>query len=342
MSHPRTNATLWPDPADRPATLPGATPEAYRPEHYGSTGSTDGDRPEQQPSGPGTNRRDEKSESGHTRDLTFPVAPEPLPVPIVDNHTHIDMQDGRVHIGLRDILDTAEDLGVRGVIQVGCDLDAARWSVQAAEADPRVLAAVALHPNEIPALAEAGALDDAMAEITRLAGHERVRAVGETGLDYFRTRKTRRHHQHDAFREHIRLAKSLGKAMQIHDRDAHEDVVRILLEEGAPERTVFHCFSGDAELARICNQHGWYMSFSGTVTFKNSHDLQEALSVARPGLVMVETDAPFLTPHPYRGRPNAPYLVVQTARWIAEHLQTPLEEFCARVDTTVREVYGQH
>ena len=126
------------------------------------------------------------------------------------------------------------------------------------------------------------------------------------------------------------------------DHDAHEDVVRILLEEGAPERTVFHCFSGDAELARICNQHGWYMSFSGTVTFKNSHDLQEALSVARPELVMVETDAPFLTPHPYRGRPNAPYLVVQTARWIAEHLQTPLEEFCARVDTTVREVYGQH
>lgn len=334
MSHPRTTATLWPDPADRPVTQPGQTPQAYRPEHYRL--------PQELASGAGTDRRDEKSESGHTRDLTFPPAPEPLPVPVVDNHTHMDTQDGRVRIGLRDILDTAQDLGVRGVVQVGCDVESARWAVEAAQADPRVLAAVALHPNEIPGLAEAGALDEAMSVITELASHERVRAIGETGLDYFRTRKSRRHFQHDAFREHIRLAKSLGKAMQIHDREAHEDIVSILREEGAPERTVFHCFSGDAELARVCNENGWYMSFAGPVTFKNSKDLQEALAVARPELIMVETDAPFLTPHPYRGRPNAPYVVVETVRWMAHHRQTPLEEFCQRIDATVREVYGQH
>lgn len=327
-------ASLWPEPSDRPVTTTGEVPQAYRPEHYGI--------PENAASGAGTDRRDHKAESGHTRDLRFPEAPAPLPVPIVDNHTHMDTQDGRVRIGLTDILDTAADLGVRGVIQVGCDVESARWAVEAAEADDRVLAAVALHPNETPALAEAGELEDALQVITALAAHDRVRAIGETGLDYFRTRKTRRHHQHDAFREHIRLAKSVGKALQIHDRDAHQDIVRILQDEGAPERTVFHCFSGDAELARICNDNGWYMSFSGTVTFKNSTDLQEALRVARPELIMVETDAPFLTPHPYRGRPNAPYMVVQTARWIAEHRQIPLEQFCTQVDATVRSVYGDH
>lgn len=327
-------ATLWTDPSERPVTTPGQVPEAYRPDHYRL--------PQDAASGAGTERRDEKAESGHTRDLRFPEAPQPLPVAIVDNHTHMDTQDGRVRIGLTDILDTAADLGVRGVIQVGCDVESARWAVQAAESDHRVLAAVALHPNETPALAEAGELDDALQVIAELAAHPRVRAVGETGLDYFRTRKTRRHHQHDAFREHIRIAKSAGKALQIHDRDAHEDIVRILQEEGAPERTVFHCFSGDPDLARICNENGWYMSFAGTVTFKNSTVLQEALRAARPDLIMVETDAPFLTPHPYRGRPNAPYMVVQTARWMAEHLQVPLEQFCKQVDATVRAVYGDH
>ncbi|MDO5619048.1 TatD family hydrolase [Kocuria sp.] len=328
------SASLWPTSTSRPVTEPGTVPAAYRPEHHSL--------PQNPASGVGTDRRDEKAESGHTRDLRFPEAPEPLPVPIVDNHTHMDTQDGRIHIGITDILDTAQDLGVRGVLQVGCDVESSRWAVQAAQQDSRVLAAVALHPNETPALAEAGRLDEAMAEIAELATHERVRAIGETGLDYFRTRKSRRHHQHRAFREHIHLAKSLGLAMQIHDRDAHQDIVQILREEGAPERTVFHCFSGDAELARICNENGWYMSFSGTVTFKNSTDLQEALTVARPELILVETDAPFLTPHPYRGRPNAPYMVVQTARWMAQHKGMDLAEFCSRVDTTVREVYGEH
>ncbi|MDO4255122.1 MAG: TatD family hydrolase [Kocuria sp.] len=325
------SASVWPTPEQRPVVVPGTVPDAYRPENYSSGAPA-----------PSAHRRDEKSESGGSRNLRFPEAPEPLPVPIVDNHTHMDIQDGHVHVGITDALDTAQDLGVRGVVQVGCDVASSRWAVQAAETDERVLAAVALHPNDVPALAEAGALEDALHEITQLAAHERVRAIGETGLDYFRTPEDQRHHQHQAFREHIRLATSLGQAVQIHDRDAHEDVVRILLEESAPERTVFHCFSGDAELARICNQHGWYMSFSGTVTFKNATNLHEALRVARPDLIMVETDAPFLTPHPYRGRPNAPYMVVQTVRWMANHIGVAVEDLCTQIDSTVRAVYGQH
>ena len=334
MRTSRLNQTLWPDPAQRPATVPGQTPEAYRSEHY--------QLPEDAPSGPGTRRRGESAETGHKRDLSFPEAPQPLPLPIVDNHTHIDIQDGRVHIGIPDALDVAQDLGIRGIVQVGCDIPSSRWAVEAAEADERILAAVAIHPNDAPALAQKGELDDALAVLDELAGHERTRAIGETGLDYFRTGKDRHELQQDSFREHIRLAKKHGLAMQIHDRDAHADVVRILLEEGAPERTVFHCFSGDAELARICNENGWYMSFAGAVTFKNSHGVQAGLREARRELIMVETDAPFLTPHPYRGRPNAPYLAVQTARWIAEHLETPLEQLCEQVERTSREVYGEH
>lgn len=334
MSTSRLHQSLWPDPSRRPVSEPGQTPEAYRPEHY--------ELGEDQRSGPGTGRRGQAAETGHTRDLSFPPAPEPLPAPLVDNHTHIDIQDGRVRIGIPDALDVAQDLGVRGIVQVGNDVASSRWAVEAAQSDPRILAAVAIHPNEAPDLVESGGLDEALAVIDELAGHDRTRAIGETGLDHFRTRSTRRGLQQDSFREHIRLANRHGLAMQIHDRDAHEDVVRILQEEGAPERTVFHCFSGDAELARICNAHGWYMSFAGTVTFKNSHGVQAGLREARPELVMVETDAPFLTAHPHRGRPNAPYLVVQTVRWIAEHLQTPLEPLCERIDATVREVYGEH
>lgn len=334
MSSSRLQQTLWPDPSDRPATVPGQTPPAYQAERY--------ELPDDERSGPGTRRRGEQAETGHKRDLSFPAAPEPLPVPLVDNHTHIDIQDGRVRIGIADALDVAQDVGVRGIVQVGCDLPSSRWAVEAAESDPRILAAVAIHPNDAPALAEAGELEEALAVLDELAGHERTRAIGETGLDYFRTGPERHALQQDAFRAHIRLAKEHDLALQIHDRDAHDDVVRILLEEGAPERTVFHCFSGDAELARICNEHGWHMSFAGTVTFKNSHGIQAGLREARRELIMVETDAPFLTPHPHRGRPNAPYLVVQTARWIAEHLHTPLEQLCERIDRTTREVYGEH
>lgn len=211
----------------------------------------------------------------------------------------------------------------------------------AAQADERVLAAVAIHPNTAPELAQAGTLEEALATLDSLAATDRVRAIGETGLDYFRTGDEGKEAQHYSFREHIRLAKKHNLALQIHDRDAHEDVVCILDEEGAPERTVFHCYSGAPELAAICNERGWYMSFSGTVTFKNSKGIQESLAMARPELILAETDAPFLTPHPFRGRPNASYMTNYTVRFMAAHRGEELEALCRRIRENSERVYGQ-
>ncbi|MEV8389704.1 MULTISPECIES: TatD family hydrolase [unclassified Streptomyces] len=259
-----------------------------------------------------------------------PPLPEPLRVPVADAHTHLDMQDGTVEDGLA----KAASVGVTMVVQVGCDIKGSRWAAETAAAYENVHAAVALHPNEAPRIVhgdpdgwsrqgarEGGgdtALDDALAEIDRLAALERVRAVGETGLDHFRTGPEGMAAQERSFRAHIEIAKRHGKALMIHDRDAHADVLRILAEEGAPERTVFHCYSGDAEMAEICAAAGYYMSFAGNVTFKNAQPLRDALTVAPLELVLVETDAPFLTPAPYRGRPNAPYLIPVTLRAMAE------------------------
>jgi TatD DNase family protein len=258
-----------------------------------------------------------------------PPLPEPLGVPVADSHTHLDMQSGTVE----EALAKAAAAGVDTVVQVGCDLKGSRWAAETAAAHPQVHAAVALHPNEAPRIVlgdpdgwsrqgarEAGgdaALDDALAEIDRLAALPEVKAVGETGLDFFRTGPEGIAAQERSFRAHIEIAKRHGKALVIHDREAHDDVLRILAEEGAPERTVFHCYSGDAAMARICADAGYYMSFAGNVTFKNAQPLRDALAVAPLDLVLVETDAPFLTPVPYRGRPNAPYLVPITVRAMA-------------------------
>ncbi|MEV7521690.1 TatD family hydrolase [Streptomyces sp. NPDC091371] len=258
-----------------------------------------------------------------------PPLPEPLRVAVADSHTHLDMQSGTVEEGLA----KAASVGVTTVVQVGCDVKGSRWAAETAAAYENVHAAVALHPNEAPRIvhgdpdgwsrqgARAGggdaALDEALAEIEALAGLDHVKAVGETGLDYFRTGPEGMAAQERSFRAHIEIAKRTGKALVIHDRDAHADVLRVLREEGAPERTVFHCYSGDAEMARECAAAGYYMSFAGTVTFKNAAPLREALAVAPLELVLVETDAPYLTPAPYRGRPNAPYLIPLTVRAMA-------------------------
>ena len=274
------------------------------------------------------------------RDLTRPPLPERLPVPIYDNHTHLEFEDGLEVLDPSDSLERAERVGVAGVVQVGTDLETSRWSAEMAASDPRVLAAVALHPNEAPKLFAQGLLSAHLSEISRLASQPRVRAVGETGLDFFRTGEDGREAQIESFEAHIDIAKGNGLALQIHDRDAHDAVVSTLKRIGAPERTVFHCFSGDAELAKICNDHGWYMSFSGTSTFKNAQGLRDALAVAKPELVLIETDAPFLTPEPFRGRPNAPYLMPHTVRRMAEALGEPLEELCARLAANTEKVYG--
>jgi TatD DNase family protein len=279
-------------------------------------------------------------EAGTSPKREYPPAPEPLPVPVMDNHTHLDFPDGKAPVGIKEALDAAAAVGVQGAVQVGCDLESSRFTVQALDLDPRLLGAVALHPNDAPRYAERGELEAALAEIERLAAHPRVRAIGETGLDFFRTEGEGLAHQRHSFRRHIDIAKRLDLTLQIHDRDAHRDVVQVLTEEGAPERVVFHCFSGDEELAAVCNKEGWWMSFAGTVTFKNATNLRAALAVADPDLVLVETDAPFLTPHPHRGRPNASYMVPYTVRSMAELTGTDLAELCSRIQQNTLRAYG--
>lgn len=273
------------------------------------------------------------------RDVTRPPAPEPLAVPIYDNHTHLEIKDGEGFTYL-EALDQAEAVGVIGVVQVGGDVASSEWSAALAASDPRVLAAVALHPNEAPGYADADTLFEALGRIDALAAEPRVRAIGETGLDFFRTGEDGRRAQHESFEAHIDIAKRHGLALQIHDRDAHEAVVETLLRVGAPERTVFHCFSGDEELARLANEHGWYMSFSGTVTFQTARNLHRALAVADASRILVETDAPFLTPVPYRGRPNGPYLTPITLRDMAARRGVEVDELAAIVSANTERVYG--
>ncbi|MFF1877806.1 TatD family hydrolase [Leifsonia sp. NPDC058230] len=276
------------------------------------------------------------------RDLEYPPLPEALVVPVYDNHTHLEISDGDDPLDYREQLDRASSVGVRGVVQVGNDVETSRWSAEMAAVEPRMLAAVALHPNDAPDYAERGELDDALAVIAELAGRPRVRAVGETGLDFYRTPDgPRRDSQFLSFKAHIEIAKQNDLALQIHDRDAHRDVVETLKRVGAPERTVFHCFSGDAELAQICADNGWYMSFAGNVTFKNAGTLREALLAAPRALILVETDAPFLTPSPFRGRPNAPYLIPHTLRAMADTIGTDASTLAAQISSNTELVYGR-
>ncbi|PRY67289.1 TatD DNase family protein [Glaciihabitans tibetensis] len=285
--------------------------------------------------------RDTSPADGQTRNLEYPPLPEALVVGIYDNHTHLEISDGENPLDYREQLDRASAVGVRGVVQVGNDLETSRWSAEIAAREPRVLAAVAIHPNEAPRYAAEGMLDAALAEIDELATRPRVRAIGETGLDFFRTGEDGRAAQHQSFEAHIEIAKRHGLALQIHDRDAHAEVVETLLRVGAPERTVFHCFSGDAALARICADNGWYLSFAGTFTFKNAQNLRDALEVVPRRLVLVETDAPFLTPMPFRGRPNSPYLIPHTLRAMAAHLGTDVSMLAALISSNTEEVYGR-
>ena len=278
-----------------------------------------------------------------TRDGTRPPLPEALPHPVVDNHCHLDIADGPDGSWLRtrEAIAQAAAVGVTRIVQIGCDLPGARWAVEAATTHDALVAGVALHPNEAPLLAEAGQLEAALEEIAELAGSgDRVRAVGETGLDYFRTGEAGRSAQQLSFRRHVGLAERLGRTLVIHDRDAHEDVLRILDEEGVPERFVMHCFSGDAAFARACLDRGGWLSFAGTVTFKNAEPLREALRVVPQDRVLVETDAPYLTPMPYRGRPNASYLVPLTMRSMAETRGEDLAELCAAVDANTDAAFG--
>ncbi|SJN35403.1 Putative deoxyribonuclease YcfH [Microbacterium esteraromaticum] len=281
----------------------------------------------------------ERSTEGR-KNVRYPAAPEPLTIPVYDNHAHLEITDGDDPLSLTEQLDRAQAVGIAGVVQASGDIESSRWAVDAAASDARVLAAVAIHPNDAPIYKADGRLDDAIAVIDELAAHPRTRAIGETGLDYFRTDEPGRPAQHESFEAHIALAKKHGIAMQIHDREAHDDVLETLVRVGAPDTTVFHCFSGDDAMARTAADAGYYLSFAGNVTFKNAQNLRDALQVTPLDRILVETDAPFLTPVPLRGRPNAPYLVPITVRFMAAELGLEVDELCTQLAANTLAVYG--
>jgi TatD DNase family protein len=270
---------------------------------------------------------------GHGRAGDPPPAPQPLGTPVLDSHAHLDILD----VPVEQVLAQARAVGVTTVVQVGYDLESSRWSARAAAEHDDLWAAVALHPNEAGAGA---ATDEALREVEALAALPQVRAVGETGLDHFRTGPEGHRAQEESFRAHIAIARRTGTALVIHDRDAHDDVLRVLDEEDPPEHVVFHCFSGDAAMARHCADRGWVMSFAGPITFKGNDALREAALVAPAELLLVETDAPYLTPAPYRGRPNGPYLVPLTLRALAELRGDDVDALAARISETGRRVFA--
>ena len=278
----------------------------------------------------------------HNRDIDRIPAPlpEPLPAPTIDSHCHIELiaKSAPDSAEVKAVLDEAFAAGIEQVVQIGYDLEQSRWSVGVAQAwIGRALAAVALHPNEAPVVDD---LDEQLREIEELAAHPRVRGIGETGLDYFRTPEELREKQEFSFRSHIAIAKRTNKALIIHDRDAHEDILKVLKEEGAPQKVIFHCYSGDAEMAKECIRAGYFLSFSGTVTFKNAPDLREALKITPLTNLLVETDAPFLTPAPFRGALNSPAQIARTIRFMAEVLERPVEELCHATRENALALFG--
>jgi TatD DNase family protein len=268
----------------------------------------------------------------------FPPPPEPLAVPVFDSHTHLDITVEETGTESVDsLLAAAAKVGVDRVVQVGVDVPSSQWSAALAARDDRVLAAVALHPNDAPRLDD---LDEALRAIEALAAEPRVRGIGETGLDTYRTGDEGRAAQETSFRAHIAIAKRHGKALIIHDRDAHRRVLEVLDAEGAPDTVILHCFSGDADFAAECVRRGYLLSFAGTVTFASAGELRAAAAVTPPEQMLVETDAPFLTPTPYRGRPNASYLIPLTVRALAETTGTDLDDLCAAISANGERVLG--
>jgi TatD DNase family protein len=267
-----------------------------------------------------------------------PPAPEPL-APLVDAHTHLDACGATDAPSIKAIVDRAAAVGVQAVVTIADDLESARWVTEAADADPRVYAAVALHPTRADALT-----DEAKAVIERLARHPRVVAIGESGMDMYWPGKlegcAEPATQREAFAWHIDLAKRTGKPLMIHNRDADTQVLDVLDAEGAPETVIFHCFSSDATMARTCVDAGWLLSLSGTVSFKNAKALREAAQLIPPDQLLVETDAPFLTPHPYRGAPNEPYCLPYTVRALADVVDRPAEDLASETTATAVTTYG--
>lgn len=280
-------------------------------------------------------------ESSERKPRLYPELPEPLTIGTYDNHTHLEIADSDSPLSVSEQLERMRAVGMLGAVQVGVTLESSIWSAEVAKSEPMLLAAVAIHPNEAPDYGSKSKLDEAIAGIAALASQPRVRAVGETGLDFFRTEGEKELElQLHSFEEHIAIAKEFDIALQIHDRDAHMDVVKTLKRVGAPERTVFHCYSGDLELAEICRQEGWFLSFAGNITFKKNQHLRDSLLSVSRSQILIETDAPFLTPEPLRGRPNAPYLVPHTLRYMADLTGDDIEVLAQQLNENTTNVYG--
>jgi TatD DNase family protein len=278
----------------------------------------------------------------HNRDLDRIPAPqpEPLPVKTVDAHAHLEIVTNAAPDSeeVRKVLDDARDAGVDRVVQVGYSAEQSQWCVDAAEHwKGRVLAAVALHPNEAPVVED---LEHDWSVIAKLAEHPRVRAIGETGLDYFRTPPELRKRQQESFKWHIELAKKHNKALVIHDRDSHEDVLSVLLEVGAPEKTIFHCYSGDLAMAKICVDRGYILSFAGTLTFKNAPELREAVKIVPLDQLLVETDSPFLAPTPHRGALNTPAQIANIVRAMADERDVSDAELATALSNNAERIFG--
>jgi TatD DNase family protein len=263
-------------------------------------------------------------------------AEEPLPGPGgFDSHTHLDVMG----LPVDGVLAAARAAGIGRVVNVGCDLPSSHWSVSAAGEYAEVYATVAIHPNETTAVD--ARREEVLAELAALAASPKVVAIGETGLDYYRDWSPR-DVQRSWFRAHIELARATGKTVMIHDRDAHADVLSILDSYGPwpPYSVIFHCFSGDAAMAERCAEAGYVMSFAGNVTFKNAVELREAALAAPAELMLAETDAPYLTPVPHRGKPNSPAMTAHTIRFLAALKNLDISDFCADLQVTGTRVFG--
>lgn len=275
-------------------------------------------------------------------ELGLPALPEPLPRGIVDNHTHTSTTEHMSKLKPGESLALAAQVNVTHIVDVGYDVASSRHALELAAAQPCVAAAVALHPNDAAVIATRDGdepFEGTLAEIERMVPE--ATAVGETGLDYYRTRDDDgKHAQERSFRRHIQWAKQHDKTLVIHDREAHDDILRVLDDEGAPERTVMHCFSGDADFATACVERGFWLSYPGVVTFGSAPNLREAAHATPLEKILVETDAPYLTPKPERGKPNAPYLIPHTVRFLADLLDVDLAEFCTQVTENTWAAYG--
>ena len=273
----------------------------------------------------------------------YPPLPEKLTTTTVDAHCHLDIEDEDIFMSVEDSLAKAKAVGITGIVQVGVDVPSSRWAVKTAKEFSQIHATVALHPNEAPVIAlEKGerALDEAIAEIAELAKEDVVRAIGETGVDFFRTSEEGRAFQEKSFRAHIQIANKLNKPVMVHDRDAHLDALRILDDEKA-QQVIFHCFSGDKEFAQELVKRGWYLSVAGTCTFKNAQSLRDALQVTPLENVLVETDAPFLTPMPYRGYPNSSYMIPLTLATMAKEMNVDINTVADATRTNAEKLFGK-